>query len=430
MQRRKLGFWGSSALSWTLGLAVAGACNVYDSSLLTGGSGAEGGTSGEGGSAAGGNGGSKGGAQGGGSAGTGTGGNGGSGASGGTEPTGGTGSGGNAGTTGNTGGTDPTGGDGGDPGTGGDGGSAAGSGGKGGTAGDGGSGMTGGSGGSGGSAGDGGSGGACGKCGCGKADTPDTDMDGVLDCVDMCMGYADADCAALRGGLVHRYSFDGTGTAVMDTKGTAHGTAVNATLSGTGTLTLSGGNTSTPPYVNLPNGIISALTNATFEVWLTWNQSGTTGQNWQRIFDFGTSGTEDMQASAGSTSMSYLFLTTRASTSPTVVRAAFTTTGPTGETVVNGSAALATGSLQQVVVAIDDQNDMVSLYVNGAFQATSAFSGQLSTIVDVNNWLGRSQFATDYELIGVYNEVRIYNVALTSAQVRTSFMAGANAAFF
>ena len=29
----------------------------------------------------------------------------------------------------------------------------------------------------------------------------------------------------LRSGLVHRYSFAGTGTVVMDTKGTAHGTA-------------------------------------------------------------------------------------------------------------------------------------------------------------------------------------------------------------
>jgi hypothetical protein len=427
MQRRKLGFWGSSALSWTLGFAVAGACNVYDSSLLTGGSGAEGGTSGKGGSAAGGNGGSSSGAEGGGTSGTGTGGKGGSGATGGTDPTGGTGTGGNAGTTGNTGGTDPTGGDGGDPGTGGDAGSASGSGGKGGSAGDGGS--T--SGGSGGSAGDGGSGGVCGKCGCGKADTPDTDMDGVLDCIDMCMGHNDADCAALRGGLVHRYSFSGTGTAVMDTKGTAHGTAtgVNAALSGSGTMVLTGGAApGTDPndqYVDLPDNLLMGLTNATFEAFITWPaMAPATASNWQRIFDFGTAAT--------STAGTYIFLTPR-TTSTGGCRAAISTAGASAETAAGGAqinGPVITAGAHHFVLIIDDAGDTVSLYVDGTLGSTVGFTGTIASVIGTNNWLGRSNYSVDPYFGGVYDEFRVYNVPLTVAQLRTSRTAGPDATFF
>ena len=96
---------------------------------------------------------------------------------------------------------------------------------------------------------------------------------------------------------------------------------------------------------------------------------------------------------------------------------------------MNAPAALATGTRQQVAVVIDDQNDDMALFLNGVRQTSVLFSGQLSLISDVNNWLGRSQYASDYELIGVYDEFRIYNVALTAAQLRTSSTAGPNPTF-
>jgi hypothetical protein len=85
----------------------------------------------------------------------------------------------------------------------------------------------------------------------------------------------------LRGAILHRYSFGGSGTRVTDSVGTAHAILVNAQLSGSGTVELLGGKTD--QFVRLPSGIIRQLTNATFEVWLTWNGGG----GWQRIFDFG-----------------------------------------------------------------------------------------------------------------------------------------------
>ena len=65
-----------------------------------------------------------------------------------------------------------------------------------------------------------------------------------------CFAFVLAECARrnrllLTGygrvlGLVHRYRFDGVGTTVLDSIGTAHGTVVGAALTGQGTLTLVG----------------------------------------------------------------------------------------------------------------------------------------------------------------------------------------------
>jgi hypothetical protein len=260
----------------------------------------------------------------------------------------------------------------------------------------------------------------------------DTDGDSVPDCIDICEDLDDVHCTALRDGLAHRYSFSGTGTVATDSKGGQDGEILNATLSGSGTLTLTGGTTTSPPYVNLPNGIISGLTNATFETWLTWNQSGTTNQSWQRIFDFGTSGTEDFapNANPSTAGTTYVFVTSRAGVSPNVLRGVFSTTGVNGEIPVNAAAALPTATRQHVALVFDDENDSLTLYLNGAPQnAILSFTGQLSQISDVNNWLGRSQYSNDPELNATFDEFRIYDVALTAAQIGTSATAGPDATF-
>ncbi|HEX3777519.1 MAG TPA: LamG domain-containing protein, partial [Polyangiaceae bacterium] len=60
--------------------------------------------------------------------------------------------------------------------------------------------------------------------------------------------------------LIHRYSFNGDGTAAVDSVGGADGELKGgATLDGYGHATLDG----VDDYVNLPNGLISNLTDAT-----------------------------------------------------------------------------------------------------------------------------------------------------------------------
>src|SRR5258706_1882347 len=90
-------------------------------------------------------------------------------------------------------------------------------------------------------------------------------------------------CSALKAALVHRYSFNGTGTVAIDSVGTANGTIHNTQLTGDGKLSTA---CMSDQYVDLPNGIVKQLNNATFEAWVTWFGCG----GWQRVFDFGDAG--------------------------------------------------------------------------------------------------------------------------------------------
>jgi hypothetical protein len=271
-----------------------------------------------------------------------------------------------------------------------------------------------------------------GVCGCGVADA-DGDSDGTLDCVDGCPADAmktapgtcgcgrlesgAVSCAALRNALLHRYRFDGSGTAVVDTRSDQDGTVVNASLAGAGRLDLAGG--TSDQYVDLPNGMISALTDATFEVWVTW--SG--GNAWQRILDFG-----DNNAAEGAqgTGTSYLYLTPRSSSGFLI--ASFTLSGSSNETRVEDDAVLPSG-MRHVAVVVDDANNQLLLYLDGALVDSAALSGSLSGIADVNNWLGRSQYGSDPELAGSLHELRIYSAALSAAQLAFSFADGPDPAY-
>jgi hypothetical protein len=287
-----------------------------------------------------------------------------------------------------------------------------------------------------------------GICGCGTPDT-DSDMDRTADCIDGCsadpaktqpllcgcnaVDPPDPDAGpafCLKALLVHRYSFNGTGTAVTDSIGTAHGTVMggtNATLSG-GSLALSGdlgARYTNEGYAQLPPGLLDPLASATLEVWATWRGTGSAGNLvWQRIFDFGsqiTSGTDLI----GST---YLFLTPHA-TSSGFVRVAYTVNGSANETFVNGTGTFPLNVQTYIAVVIDDPNDTLTLYMNGAQAGTGTLTGTLTAIDNVNSWLGRSNYAVDPEFNGVLHEFRIYGVALTPAQIQTSYGAGPDPGF-
>src|SRR5215216_6251071 len=105
----------------------------------------------------------------------------------------------------------------------------------------------------------------------------------------------------LETSLLHRYSFDGDGSLVPDSRGAADGQAVGVVLPGTGQLPLAGERSG--QFVDLPNNIVRGLGDATFEVWLTWDG----GAAWQRIFDFGNG--DEGEGTQGANGTTYLFLT-------------------------------------------------------------------------------------------------------------------------
>jgi hypothetical protein len=191
---------------------------------------------------------------------------------------------------------------------------------------------------------------------------------------------------------------------------------VNTTLA-SGAVPLSG--TTSDQYVDLPPAILSGLTNATFEAWVTW----TGGSAWQRIFDFGDNDGTTAGAQ-GPNGTNYLFLSPKAVNSSGKLRVAYTLSGPSGEVLIDAASALPSGARAHVAVVVDDEADTLALYMNGASAGSVALTTPLASIDNANNWLGRSQFQPDPEFGGQIHEFRIYSSARTSTQIQASFSAG------
>ena len=285
---------------------------------------------------------------------------------------------------------------------------------------------------------------AMGVCGC---NTPvDTDHDGTPDCTDACpfdgtrTTPGDCGCGIPENTplcLVHRYSFSDTTTTIADSitipnVSPKNGTGSTAAVvpSG-GKLTLAGGgnpsSSVTGQWVTLPSGMISSLgPSATFEAWVAW--TAPLAGPWQRIFDFGNS--DSTTAGTPGNGVTYLFLTPFGGSN--VLRAALSLGGGgASEDVCNATGQLpnnaTTPTFVHVAVVVDDANLQMTLYVNGVPNgnvATLRAHNILSQLKDVNNWLGRSQYAPDQLFQGVYDEFRIYSKALSAAQIAEDFAKG------
>jgi len=214
--------------------------------------------------------------------------------------------------------------------------------------------------------------------------------------------------------LQHRYSFDGASgsTAINDSVGGLNGTLVNgsstSTLTGTGQLTLDGNLSSA--YVALPPGILPTLTNATFEVWV--NFSG--GPVWQELVSLGTNN--------GSVGEDYTALIPHNGANGKLRWGI----NEGGEVDIDGPSELATNSEVCVAVSYNYVGQSASIYVNGRKVGSGAQTKPLYTIQDVDNYFGRSQFASDPYFQGSIDEVRIFSGAASDLQLAVDAAAGPN----
>ena len=229
---------------------------------------------------------------------------------------------------------------------------------------------------------------------------------------------------ALRAALAHRYRFD-SAAPLLDSVGGANAVSIGATFNA-GAAVLAGDG----EYIDLPNGLLSGLRNATFEIWVIWDVTDPTDSTsaWQRIFDLGRNLTsvegQQCEVDADATS---LYLTPRTNAGSLQLKCE-----TCGETQIQ-TAGLAVGVLVQLVAVVNDDANLFSLYRNGELVASPAFSGSIATITncsarpapcDWNNWIGRSQHIEDPSFQGKILDFRIYSAALDAPLIRDSFSAG------
>ena len=192
-----------------------------------------------------------------------------------------------------------------------------------------------------------------------------------------------------------------SGTKATDTAGRAkHGTLVGTAGWGAGrksgnALLLDGKG----GHVALPADVLAQTSDFTIAVWVYWNAAATN----TRIFDFGTS------------DIAYMALIPRDGGGK--LRFTATRSHYFGEQSIVSSSALPTG--RWVHVAVKLTGDVGKLYVDGV--QVGEGSGIVITPFQLgdtpNAWLGRSQYGSDPSFNGLLQDLRIYNGALSNAEI-------------
>jgi len=102
------------------------------------------------------------------------------------------------------------------------------------------------------------------------------------------------------------------------------------------------------------------------------------------------------------------------------VRFAITTAGTGGEAqVISDDPLPADASWHHVAIVIDADAAELNLYVDGTLADTAATETLPSALGDTtNNWISRSQWTADPYMEGAIDEFRIYDRALSDAEVR------------
>jgi autotransporter-associated beta strand protein len=196
------------------------------------------------------------------------------------------------------------------------------------------------------------------------------------------------------GTLTSEYKFQGN---VNDSAGTNNATAYGSPTYGNGptgegqAINLNG----TTNYVQLPSGVANSA-GITISTLVKWNG----GNDWQRIFDFGT-GTN-----------SYMFLTPLSGDN--TMRFAITNSGASGEEILDTDP-IPTGQWIQLAVTIS--GDTGILYENGVPIVAGQIQLNPSDIDSTLNYIGKSQYSADPLFSGMIDDFQIYNYALSQSQM-------------
>lgn len=219
--------------------------------------------------------------------------------------------------------------------------------------------------------------------------------------------------------LLHRYSFitnaddsvggaAWNGTIVAPSGGTAATIANGLVLPGGGTGAFSG-------YLSLPNGILTATTNLTVEVWATQN----TQNSWATIWCFDNSTAQNFQ------------LCPRPDPGRNNGNMIVDDNPNNDEDDLNTPTLFPSGSEEYVSVTYNNSNLVENLYYNGVLDGTvtlpnttycpGTFGGATGT---TQNWLGRDTY-NDLQFQGTVYELRIWDGVVSQRYLAATAILGA-----
>ena len=251
--------------------------------------------------------------------------------------------------------------------------------------------------------------------------------------------------------LRHRWSFNQaagaapSGTVFTDTVGgmamTVRG--LGATLNGArvvlpGTTTSANPNATISAYLDLPNGIVSSKTSITVELWA----APIAVRNWQPLFEFGrmniagdglgAPGEWTGNAAGGPVNSQGSDLLGCSLHQALNLNSQYQVVMTDGgfQSAITSALPTVLGTTYHYVIVVQGNGPTCTTawYRNGALVGTGATPFALSAIEDVNNWLGRSQWSANSTSNAAYDEVRLYDHAMSAAEVSASFAAGQNIA--
>ena len=274
-----------------------------------------------------------------------------------------------------------------------------------------------------------------------KNGAADTDADGALDLAEFeaLSSPSDATWKPTTAKLIHQWTFNGlsladsiaTNSSLADPHTNSPATVTN--LAGAdptfsaGEITMAGGDNATSDYLQIGSNLLNGkATPLTMELWVTQHNTG----NFSRVFDFGT-GTGGTNFYMSFTRGIDLNLQRNEWNSPQYG----VTTADSG---ITGLFALNTK--KHVVTVVEPGKGLngltlVSLYAAdasatdlGAAFATYSTANNFRNFTDVANYLGKSFYAGDLTANASFDEVRIYDGALTSTELEASHDLGPVAA--